>query len=87
MSAKGNFEISQKYQSHEAAEKYFWDEQNTPENTGISMEVDPMDVVPVTTKKLIEIVMLLPEEDQLRSIICYFADIKRSVNIASAICH
>ena len=77
-----------KYSSPEAAEREFCEE---PMETDAPLSVEPvpttpLSVEPVPTNKLMEMVMLMPVEDQLKAIsdvFCYFADVKCSVNIPS----
>ena len=71
-----------KYESPEAAEKHFYEQQSVTEIVPIEVNA-PLDVTPA---KLIEMVMLLPEEDQLKAIselFCYFAEAKHNVHIRS----
>lgn len=74
-----------KFSSPEAAEKHFYEKQNTVEED-VSIPNAPLDITPLTTNKLIEMVMLLPEKDQLNTIseiFCYFAEAKHGVYIRS----
>ena len=62
-----------KYESPEAAERHFYEQQSVSEIVPIEVNV-PLDVTPA---KLIELVMLLPEEDQLKAISELFCTLLR----------
>ena len=70
------------YKSPEAAERHFCEQEGVTESVRNQVNVPP----DVPHAKLIELVMSLPEEDQLKAIselFCYFAEAKYSVHIPS----